>query len=88
VNQAELAAQQQAQFDEALATSAQYQAAQMKNSFNFVAEEQENEDMGSDGREHMFDKRASGAEPGDPESLVNLSNNGAPPKSMRTHAKK
>jgi hypothetical protein len=42
--------------------------------------------MGSDGRENMTGKRASGAEPG--ESLIDLGNNGAPPKSKRTHAKK
>ena len=59
----------------------------MKNSFNFVAEEQENEDMGSDGREKT-DKRASGTEPGAPESYADVSNNGAPPKSKRTHTKK
>lgn len=74
MNQAEIAAQQQAQFDEAMAASAQYQASHMKNSFNFVAEEQENEDMGSDGRENT-DKRASGTEP-TPASLMDLSNNG------------
>lgn len=70
-----------------MAASAQYHAAQMKNSFNFVAEEQENEDMGSDGRENITGKRASGVEPN--ESHVDMSNNGAPPKSKRTtHAKK
>ena len=47
----------------------------MKNSFNFVAEEQENEDMGSDGRENMADKRASGAEPGAPDTMVDMNNN-------------
>ena len=60
-------------------------AMHMKNSFNFVAEEQENEDMGSDGREDHALKRPTGVE--HPPVDDTLSNNG-PPKSKRTHAKK